>query len=45
MSALTDAVIAILNRLTMRPDAARSWIFLFPVGNIFWQRRNAGPDR
>jgi hypothetical protein len=36
MSALTDTVIAILNRLTMRPDAVRSWIFFFPVGNIFW---------
>ncbi len=43
MSALTDAVVAILNRLTMRPDAARSWIFFFPVGNIFWQDEMPDP--
>jgi hypothetical protein len=43
MSALTDAVIAILNRLTMRPDAARSWIFFFPVGNILWQDEMPDP--
>jgi hypothetical protein len=37
MSVLTDAVADVLNRLTMRPDAARSWIIFFPDGSIFWE--------
>ena len=37
MSALTEALIAVLNRLTVRPDAARRWAFFFPVGNILWE--------
>jgi len=37
MSALTDAVADVLNRLTLRPDAARSWVFFIGDGSIFWQ--------
>jgi hypothetical protein len=43
MSPLTDTVVAILNRLTLRPDATRGWIVFFPVGNIFWQDEMPDP--
>ena len=29
MSALTDALVDVLNRLTQRPDAVRCWIFFY----------------
>jgi hypothetical protein len=46
MIALTDALVATLNRLTMRRDAARNWVFFFPVGNIFWEDEMPGyPDK
>src|SRR5271163_2643245 len=42
MSALTDVVVGVLNRLTLRPDAARSPIFFIGGGSIFW--RDEMPD-
>src|SRR5271170_2235261 len=37
MSVLTDAVVDVLNRLTLRPDAERSWRFFIGDGKIYWQ--------
>jgi hypothetical protein len=46
MRVLTDAVVAIVNRLSIRPDAARRWVIFFPVGNIFWEDELPGyPDK
>ena len=36
MSALTDAVIALVNQLRMRPDATRR-VSILPLGSIFWE--------
>jgi hypothetical protein len=42
MNVLTEAVADVLNRLTLRPDAARSWILFIGDGSIFW--RDEMPD-
>ena len=42
MRVLTEAVITTLNKLTLRPDAARHWAFFLPVGNIFWDDEMPG---